>query len=53
MSPQEKVFEYMLFDLTNNLAPALTLTIDDGHEFARYGQTRDYTVSLTNKSPEQ
>ena len=51
MTPQEKLFEYMLFNLTNNTEPALTLSIDDGRQFARYDNIANYTVNLVNNSP--
>lgn len=50
MTPQEKVFEYMLFNLTNNVEPPLSLTIDDGRQFARYGHIANYTVHLANNT---
>lgn len=42
---------YMLFNLIDNTQPALTLTIDDGRQFARYGNISNYTVTLVNNSP--
>ena len=48
MTPQEKLLEYMVFDLTSELEPPLILTVDDRREFARYGNTATYTVTLAN-----
>jgi hypothetical protein len=50
LSAQEKLYAYMVFNLTNNPAPALILTIDDGRPFARYGHVANYTVHLANNT---
>jgi len=48
MTPQEKLFEYMVFNLTNNQGVPLVLTVDDKRDFARYGNIATYTVNLAN-----
>lgn len=50
MTAQEKLIEYLMFDLTNNPHPALTLSIDNGLHFARYGNIATYTVHLVNNT---
>ncbi|MEP7042034.1 MAG: hypothetical protein ABI843_03165 [Dokdonella sp.] len=39
------------FSLTNVQSSNLTIGIDDGRDYARYGMTLDYTVSVHNAGP--
>ena len=48
MTPQEKLYEYMVFNVTNNPTAPVMLTVDDARQAARYGHVVDYTVHLIN-----
>ncbi|HEY0229619.1 MAG TPA: hypothetical protein VGC55_00085 [Dokdonella sp.] len=39
------------FELTNVQSSGLTIGIDDGRDYARYGMTLDYTISVHNAGP--